>query len=160
MIGFWCSFPGQICRIAVKRNGSSKGMRISLYDYSLPWYQTHLWQDGIVLRSPYLPDRLAKFQGNLPYFHNPAKTVAVRRNVEHVLECGYFSSELEFFLCLTKEIMPLFQWWYEDLLAYEEKDGLRTNWRLERTKIRTNLTADGIIRPKWKHELSLLSAPD
>ena len=127
----------------------------SLYDYSLPWYQTHLWQDGIVLRSPYLPDRLAKFQGNLPFFHNPAKTVAVRRNVEHVLECGYFSSELEFFLCLTKEIMPLFQWWYEDLLAYEEKDGLRTNWRLERTKIRTNLTADGIIRPKWKHELSL-----
>jgi len=127
----------------------------SLYDYSLPWYQTHLWQDGIVLRSPYLPDRLAKFQGNLPFFHNPAKTVAVRRNVEHMLECGYFSSELEFFLCLTKEIMPLFQWWYEDLLAYEEKDGIRTNWRLERTKIRTNLTADGIIKPKWKHELSL-----
>jgi hypothetical protein len=72
-----------------------------------------------------------------------------------MLECGYFSSELEFFLCLTKEIMPLFQWWYEDLLAYEEKDGIRTNWRLERTKIRTNLTADGIIKPKWKHELSL-----
>ena len=127
----------------------------SLYDYSLPWYQTHLWQEGNVLRSPYLPDRLAKFQGNLPFYHNPAKTVYVRRNVEHMLSCGYISSELEFFLCLTKRIMPIFQWWYEDLALYEEKDGLHTDWRLERTKIRTKLTAEGVIRPKWKHELSL-----
>ncbi len=41
---------------------------------------------------------------------------------------------------------------------YEEKDGFRTNWRLERTRIRTELTADGVIRPKWKHELSLFHA--
>lgn len=127
----------------------------SLYDYSFPWYQTHLWEDGIVLRSPYLPDRIAKYQGNLPFYHNPVKTVYVRRNIDHILECGYFSSELEFFLCLTKEIMPVFQWWYQDIVLYEEKDGIRTNWRLERTKIRTRLTAEGVIRPKWKHELSL-----
>ena len=127
----------------------------SLYDYSLPWYQTHLREGGIVLRSPYLPDRIAKYQGNLPYYYNPSKTVYVRRNIEHILECGYFSSELEFFLNLTRIIMPFFQWWYQDIALYEEKDGLRTNWRLERTKIRTKLTADGVIRPKWKHELSL-----
>ena len=130
----------------------------SLYDYSLPWYQNHLWKDGIPFRSPYLPDRLAKFQGNLPFYHNPAKTVQVRRNVEHMLEQGYVSSELEFFLSLTRVIMPLFQWWYEDIALYEEKDGFRTNWRLERTRIRTQLTADGIIKPKWKHELSLFQA--
>ena len=41
---------------------------------------------------------------------------------------------------------------------YEEKDGFRTNWRLERTRIRTDLTAEGIIKPKWKHELSLFHA--
>ena len=127
----------------------------SLYDYSLPWYQTHLREGGIVLRSPYLPDRTAKYQGNLPYYYNPSKTVYVRRNIEHILECGYFSSELEFFLNLTRIIMPFFQWWYQDIALYEEKDGFRTNWRLERTKIRTKLTADGVIRPKWKHELSL-----
>ena len=75
-----------------------------------------------------------------------------------MLECGYFSSELEFFLQLTRAIMPLFQWWYEDILLYEEKDGLRTNWRLERTRIRTKLTAEGVIKPKWKHELSLFHA--
>ena len=40
----------------------------SLYDYSLPWYQSHLREDGIVLRSPFLPDRIAKFQGNLPWY--------------------------------------------------------------------------------------------
>jgi hypothetical protein len=51
--------------------------------------------------------------------------------------------------------MPVFQWWYEDLFLYEEKDGLRTDWRLRRTEIRTKLTADGIIKPKWKNELSL-----
>ena len=130
----------------------------SLYDYSLPWYQSHLWMDGIVLRSPYLPDRIAKYQGGLPFHHNPQKTVYVRRNIEHMLECGYFSSELELFLCLTKTVMPLFQWWYEDLALYEEKDGLKTDWRLERTKIRTRLTAEGIIKPKWKHELSLFHA--
>ena len=127
----------------------------SLYDYSLPWYQNHLREDGIVLRSPFLPDRLAKFQGSLPYYHNPAKTVYVRRNIEHILECGYFSSELDFFLSLTQVIMPLFHWWYTDLALYEEKDGFRTNWRLTRTKIRTDLTAEGVIKPKWKHELTL-----
>lgn len=130
----------------------------SLYDYPLSWYQTHLWEDGIVLRSPYLPDRLAKYLGNVPFHHNPAKTVYVRRNVEHILSCGYFESELDFFLNLTRVIMPVFQWWYEDVALYEEKDGLRTNWRLERTKIRTSLTAEGIIKPKWKHELSLFEA--
>ena len=130
----------------------------SLYDYSLPWYQSHLWVDGIVLRSPFLPDRIAKYQGGLPFHHNPVKTVHVRRNIQHMLECGYFSSELEFFMCLTKTVMPLFQWWYEDLTLYEEKDGIKSNWRLERTKIRTQLTAEGIIKPKWKHELSLFHA--
>ena len=127
----------------------------SLYDYSLPWYQNHLWEDGIVLRSPYLPDRLAKYQGNLPYYHNPVKTVYVRRNIRHILESGYFSSELEFFRNLTEIIMPFFQWWYTDIALYEEKDGYKTNWRYERTRIRTRLTAEGVIRPKWKHELSL-----
>ena len=130
----------------------------SLFHYSLSSYQTHLWQDGVVLRSPYLPDRLAKFQGNLPFHHNPVKTVHVRRNIGHILECGYFKSELDFFLSLTRVIMPFFQWWYADLALYEEKDGLRANWRLARTKIRTKLTAEGVIKPKWKHELSLFHA--
>lgn len=130
----------------------------SLYDYSLPWYQNHLWHDGTVLRSPYLPDRIAKYQGNLPFYHNPAKTVYVRRNIRHILECGYFSSELDLFRNLTEVIMPFFHWWYADLALYEEKDGLRTNWRLERTRIRTKLTAEGVIRPKWKHELTLFYA--
>ena len=130
----------------------------SLYDYSLTWYQTHLWEDGTVLRSSYLPDRLARYQGGIPFCHNPVKTVYVRRNIDHILKCGYFSSELEFFLNLTRIIMPLFQWWYEDLTLYEEKDGIRTNWRMSRTKIRTKLTAEGVIKPKWKHELSLFHA--
>jgi hypothetical protein len=127
----------------------------SLYDYSLPWYQSHLRQDGVVLRSPYLPDSIARYQGSLPFHHNPSKTVYVRRNIEHMMECGYFKSELELFLCLTRDIMPLFQWWYEDLYLYEAKDHLRIDWRLIRTKIRTRLTSDGIIKPKWKNELSL-----
>ena len=130
----------------------------SLYDYPFPWYQNHLQEEGIVLRSPFLPDRIAKYQGNLPFYHNPVKTVYVRRNVEHMLEAGYFASELEFFLNLTTRLMPLFQGWYEDIAAWEEKEGVKTNWRLERTKIRTRLTAQGVIRPKWKHELSLFHA--
>jgi len=127
----------------------------SLYDYSLPWYQNHLREEGTVLRSPYLPDRIARYQGNLPFYHNPAKTVYVRRNIDHIIERGYFSTELEFFLNLTRIIMPFFQWWYEDLSLYEEKDGFRTDWRMARTRIRTRLTAEGIIRPKWKNELTL-----
>lgn len=127
----------------------------SLYDYSLPWYQNHLWQDGIVFRSPYLPDFTAKFQGALPFYHNPAKTVYVRRNIEHILECGYFAGELELFVNLTRYLMPFFEWLYRDIALYEEEDGLRTDWRLKRTEIRTELTAAGVIKPKWKHELSL-----
>ncbi len=130
----------------------------SIYDYSLPWYQSHLQEEGIVLRSPFLPDRIAKYQGSLPFYHNPSKTVYVRRNIDHILEAGYFSSELDFFLSLTQTLMPFFQWWYQDLTLYEEKDGYRTDWRLARTKIRTQLTADGIIKPKWKHELTLFHA--
>ena len=75
--------------------------------------------------------------------------------IAHILECGYFPSELAFFDALTRTVMPLFQWWYQDLTLYEERDGLRTDWRLERTRIRTKLTADGVIKPRWKHELSL-----
>ena len=75
-----------------------------------------------------------------------------------MLEQVYFPSELDIFRNLTEIIMPYFQWWYEDVMLYEEKDGFKTNWRLERTKIRTKLTADGIIKPKWKHELSLFHA--
>ena len=130
----------------------------SLYEDSFSWYQTHLCADGAVLRSPYLPDRIAKYQGNLPWHFHPVKTVRVRRNISHILACGYFASELEFFRNLTEVVMPFFQWWYEDLYLYEEKDGLRTDWRMERTRIRTRLTAEGIIRPKWKHELSLFRA--
>lgn len=130
----------------------------SLYDYSLPWYQNHLWEDGIVFRSPYLPDRIARYQGNLPYYHNPVKTVYVRRNIEHILECGYFTSELDMFRNLTEVIMPFFHWWYTDIAMYEEKDGMKTDWRMERTRIRTRLTAEGVIRPKWKHELTLFHA--
>ena len=100
----------------------------SLYDYSLPRYQSLLEANGTVLRSPYLPDRIAKYQGNIPFYHNPSKTVYVRRNVRHLLECGYITSELAFF------------------------------YDLRRTEIRTKLTADGIIRPKWKHELTLFRA--
>lgn len=129
-----------------------------LYDYPLPWYQSHLRERGTVLRSPYLPDRIAKYQGELPYHFHPAKTVCVRRNIAHILTCGYLSSELELFQNLTLRIMPLFQWWYADLEQYERKDGLTCDWRLERTRIRTRLTADGTIRPKWKHELSLFQA--
>ena len=130
----------------------------SLYDYSLPWYQNHLQENGTVLRSPYLPDRTAVFQGALPYYHDPAKTVYVRRNTAHILERGYFASELEFFDNLVRYILPLLQWWYTDLLLYEEKDGYKTDWRLERTRIRTQLTEQGIIKTKWKHELSLFQA--
>lgn len=130
----------------------------SLYEYPLIWYQTHLREEGVVLRSPYLPDRLARYQGGIPFCHDPVKTVYVRRNIEHILACGYFGSELEFFENLTRTIMPLFQWWYRDRELYEEKDGFRTDWRLERTRIRTRLTAEGIIKPKWKHELSLFAA--
>ena len=127
----------------------------SLYDYSLPWYQNHLWERKTPFRSPYLPDQIAKFQGNLPWYHNPVKTVCVRRNIEHILGCGYFRTELEFFRNLTEIIMPYFQWWYQDIALYEQKDGLRTDWRLKRTQIRTRLTVEGVIKPKWKHELTL-----
>ncbi len=130
----------------------------SLYDYSLPWYQNHLWKDGIVFRSPWLPDLTAKFQGALPYYHNPAKTVYVRRNIAHILECGYFENELELFVNLTKYIMPFFEWLYRDIALFEDADGYRTDWRLKRTEIRTELTSQGIIKPKWKHELSLFHA--
>ena len=112
----------------------------SLYDYSLPWYQTHLRQDDVVFRSPYLPDLTARFQGNLPFYHNPSKTVYVRRNIDHMLESGYFTSELDCFLCLTTKIMPLFQWWYEDLSLYAEEDGAGTDWRLRRTKRNGNMS--------------------
>ncbi len=130
----------------------------SMYQYPLAWYQSHLWENGTVLRSPYLPDRTAKYLGNIPFYHNPVKTVYVRRSIEHILENGWFSSELEFFQNLTRVIMPFFQWWYTDIALYEEKDGFRSGWRMERTRIRTRLTAEGIIKPRWKHELSLFHA--
>lgn len=129
-----------------------------LYSYSLPWYYNHLCQDGIVLRSPYLPDRLARYQGYIQDHHNPSKTVYVRRNIDYMLEKDYIVSELEFFLALCREIMPVFQWWYTDIALYETQDGIRTDWRFRRTEILTRLTAEGTIKPKWKSEVSLFNA--
>ena len=130
----------------------------TLYDYPLVWYQTHLMEDGVVLRSPWLPDRLARYLGGLSNHHNPRKCVQVRRNVERLVGEGRFSSELELFCCLTRTIMPLFQWLYRDVALFEEKDGYEVDWRLERTRIRTRLTADGAITPRWKGELALFLA--
>jgi len=127
----------------------------SLYDYDVSWYQSHLIQDDVVLRSPYLPDKLSKYLGGIPYHMNPAKTVYVRRNISHIIESGYFDSELEFFLTLTKVIMPLFQEMYDSVRKLAENNTHDTNWKLRRTEIRTKLTDEGIINPRWKHELSL-----
>lgn len=130
----------------------------SLYDYSLGWYQNHLRVKDQVLRSPYLPDYVATYQGALPYYHNPSKTVYVRRNIAHMIESGYFEDELEMFYQLTKVIMPFFEWWYQDISLYEEKDGFQSDWRLRRTRIRSELTDKGIIKPRWKHELTLFQS--
>ena len=46
------------------------------YDYPLLWYQTHLQEDGVVLRSPYLPDHIARYQG-----------------IQHYLPVGFFGGE-------------------------------------------------------------------
>ena len=71
---------------------------------------------------------------------------------------GWFKDELEFFHALAIDIMPLFGWWYDDIDAYETKDHFRCDWRLRRMEIRSKLTAEGILHPKWKHELSLFLA--
>lgn len=126
-----------------------------LYEYPLGWYQSHLRDEKTVFRSPFLPDRIARYLGNLPFYFDPARTVYVRRQIAHILDCGYMSSELEFFLNLTTVIMPFFQRWYKDLEKFDMEDGQQYDWRLEREKIRTVLTADGTIPARWKQELSL-----
>ena len=52
--------------------------------------------------------------------HRMGVEVHVRRNIDHILESGYFSSELDFFRNLTEVIMPFFQWWYTDIALYED----------------------------------------
>lgn len=60
----------------------------SLYDYSLSWHQNHLIEDGIALRSPYLPDRLARYQGIQHYypveFFGGEEALAVRQEHDRI----------------------------------------------------------------------------
>ena len=129
-----------------------------IYGNTLPYYLDHLCYKDTVLRSPWLPDRLTKYQSGLSWHHNPAKILRVRREIDHILAMGWFKDELEFFHALAIDIMPLFGWWYDDIDAYETKDHFRCDWRLRRMEIRSKLTAEGILHPKWKHELSLFLA--
>lgn len=129
-----------------------------IYGSTLPYYLDHLIEQDQVLRSPWLPDRLSRYEGALAFHHNPSKIVRVRRQIDHILEKGWFQDELELFHALAIDIMSVFQWWYEDIDLYERKDHLKTDWRMKRMQIRSQLTADGILHPKWKHELSLFLA--
>lgn len=126
-----------------------------LLGFGLPWYADNLVHKDTVLRSPWLPDYLAHFQGFGVQRNNPKIIMQIRQNIDYLLEQGYFNSELEIFRNLYQVLMPFLHKWFIDAKEYIANALIGIDWKTIRMKTKSKLVADGIIIPKWKHERTL-----
>lgn len=126
-----------------------------LLGFGLPWYADNLLFHGTVLKSPWLPDYLAHFQGYCVQRNNPHIIMQIRRNIDYILEQGYFNNELEIYRNLYQILMPFLNKWFTDVEECISNCNLNIDWKTRRMEIKSKLVADGVIKSKWKHERML-----
>lgn len=82
---------------------------------------------------------------------NPYTIFNTRKNIDELINKGYFSSEFELFRNLKNVIMPYLQKMYVKS-AYDDPT---YDWKLAKSILRGDLIKNGVIKSKWKHEQSL-----
>lgn len=125
-----------------------------LFGYGLSWYADNLEYNGTVLRSPWLPDYLAHFQGFSTRRDNPYIIFQIRKNIDYLLEKGYFIDELNLYRHLYQVLMPFLNEWYIEISPYDQNNKEIDIKRI-RSEIKSSLVEKGIIKTKWVHERTL-----
>lgn len=83
---------------------------------------------------------------------NPFIIYDTRKNIEFLIKMEYFKSEFDLYRNLKNKLMPFLQEMY--LKAEKYEDG-NYNWKLDKSKLKSDLIEKGIIKSKWKNEQSL-----
>lgn len=83
---------------------------------------------------------------------NPFIIYDTRKNIEFLIKMEYFKSEFDLYRNLKNKLMPFLQEMY--LKAEKYEDG-NYNWKLDKSKLKSDLIKKGIIKSKWKNEQSL-----
>ena len=104
------------------------------------------------------PNDFTHFQGNtFRRDTDPYKILTARNNIKHIINCKYFSTELELFLSLYNDIFPIFQsWWNVSYNILQTIAISELNNKID--DIYSNLVANNIIDSKWLNEKSLFQS--
>mgnify|MGYP004713590339 FL=1 len=83
---------------------------------------------------------------------NPYIIYATRKNIEGLVQKGFFRSEFELYLNLKNTLMPFLQAMY---LKAQNAGDKNYDWKTAKSILKGELIENGIIISKWKHEQSL-----
>lgn len=125
-----------------------------IYNEDLLYYAEFAELNNFVLSYP-KPNDFTHFQGNtFRRDTDPYKILTARNNIKHIINCKYFSTELELFLSLYKDIFPIFQsWWNVSNNILQNIAISELNNKID--DIYSDLVANNIIDSKWLNEKSL-----
>ena len=100
-----------------------------------------------------VPNDLMHYQGYVTRKDtNPYTIYDTRKNIERLIEKGYFQSELDLYLNLKNTLMPFLQDMYLNAQEAAAKD---YDWKMAKSVLKGELIENGIIISKWKNEQSL-----
>ena len=100
-----------------------------------------------------VPNELMHYQGYVTRKDtNPYVLYNTRKNIEFIINKGYFESEFDLYRNLKNTLMPFLQKMY---LKSERLFDDSYDWKEGKNKLYGNLIEKGIIKSKWKHEQSL-----
>ena len=128
-----------------------------IYNEDLLYYAEFTELNNFVLSYP-KPNDFTHFQGNtFRRDTDPYKILTARNNIKHIINCKYFSTELELFLSLYNDIFPIFQsWWNVSYNILQTIAISELNNKID--DIYSNLVANNIIDSKWLNEKSLFQS--
>lgn len=116
-------------------------------------YYLEFCGDDSLIYTMKVPNNLMHYQGYVTRKDtNPYVIYNTRKNIELLIEKGYFESEFELYRNLKNTLMPFLQEMY--LKAERFEDG-EYDWKTAKSKLKGDLIEKGIIKSKWKHEQSL-----
>lgn len=100
-----------------------------------------------------VPNSLMHYQGYVTRKDtNPYIIYATRKNIEGLVQKGFFRSEFELYLNLKNTLMPFLQAMY---LKAQNAGDKNYDWKTAKSILKGELIENGIIISKWKHEQSL-----
>lgn len=125
-----------------------------IYNEDLIYFAEFTEYNKFVLSYP-KPNDFVHFQGN-PFRRDtdPFKILSIRRKIKHIINSGYFKDELQLFLSIYNDILPIFQKWWN--ISYNILNTIPlSDIRGKINSIYSDLVFQDIINSKWRNEKTL-----